>query len=88
MAGFTAKIFADNALLREHSRGPKFLEKNNARILHGLPTVSRCQRKAERTIRTISKLFIKYHTANPSLAFNKLVDEAVLAHNTRAYQMG
>ena len=82
MAGFPAKVSADNALLRERSRTRKFLEENNVRILHGLPTVSRCQSKAERTIGTISKLFIKYHTANPSLAFNKLVDEAVLAPNS------
>ena len=86
MSGLPSKISVDNALLRENSRARRFLEENGTRILHGLPTISRCQAKAERTIGTLSRLFIKYSTASPSTPINKLVEESVLTHNASPHE--
>ena len=86
LCGLPSKVSCDNALLREHSRARRFLEENNVRILHGLPYVSRSQSKCERVIQTISRLFLKYHTQQPSLPMHKLVDEAVMAYNSTPHE--
>ena len=80
--GLAAKISADGAILRENSKAKKYLEANQVRLIHGLPTISRCQSRAEKSISSISRLFCKYHTAEPSIPFDKLVQEATIAYNS------
>ena len=67
--------------MRANSRARALLTDAGVAILHGLPHVSRSQAKAEVCIKTICKLLNKYHTADPSISFQDLVDSAVLTYN-------
>ena len=79
--GFPRRIQADNAIFTPKSRSLKFLKTFGVEVTHGLAHVSRCQSTAERMINTLTRLVTKYHTAEPSTSFDRLVEEATICVN-------
>ena len=80
--GFPQVISCDGAIFRSNSNTKKFLMDYGVAILHGRPTVSRDQAKAEKMVGILSRLICKLHTEVPSATFGRIVDEAVITLNS------
>ena len=50
LSGLPTRLWMDNALVQPASTSETFLKERGVRIVHGLPTVSRCQAKVESQI--------------------------------------
>ncbi len=81
-AGLPRRISADNAIITPNSRTKTFLLENGVGILHGMATISRCQSLVEKVIGTVMRLVHKYATAEPSLPFERAVEEAEISYNS------
>ena len=82
LCGFPKMFICDNALLTSNSESLKMLRSAGCEIRHGLEYTSRCQSRVERMVGTIMRLVCKISTAEPSLPFHRLVDEACLVVNS------
>ena len=82
LCGWPERISCDGAIMRAHSRARSLLADSGVAVLHGLPHISRSQAKAEVCIKTVCKLLNKYHTQDPTLSFQDLVDSAIYTYNS------
>ena len=76
------KLLCDNDLLKTNSEASKMLKSWGCEVRHGLEYVSRCQSKMERMVGSVMRLVCKISSAEPSLPFHRVVEEATLVINS------
>ena len=82
LCGMPRRVSCDNALLTTNSEALKMLKSWGCELRHGLQYVSRCQSKIERMVGSVMRLVCKISSAEPTLPFPRLVDDACLVINS------
>ena len=82
LCGLPARLQMDNAICKSNSKTLEFLRAHGVEISHGLPYVSRCQSRVERTINSLVREICNLQTQHPRTPFTRLVADATFILNS------